>query len=96
MAFGIIHYFPGGTRQQYEASIATAHPGMETLPKGQVFHTAGPSEDGWTVIAIFDTKANWESFRDTTLLPMMKQGKAGSFTTPPQERTFEVAFQMGS
>jgi hypothetical protein len=26
MAYGIVHHFPGGTKEQYEASIAAVHP----------------------------------------------------------------------
>jgi len=33
--FGIIHRFPGGTKDQYEASIARVHPSDGGLPKGQ-------------------------------------------------------------
>src|SRR4051794_7357659 len=51
MAYGIVHHFPGGTKEQYEVSIAAAHPSDGSLPEGQVFHAAGPSADGWTIIA---------------------------------------------
>lgn len=90
MAYGIIHVFPGGTKAQYEASIAVAHPGKDTLPKGQLFHAAGSSPDGWTVVVVYDSKKNWESFRDNTLMPAMQKGIPGGFAAPPQERTFEV------
>ena len=42
MAYGIVHHFPGGTEEQYEASIAAVHPSRDSLPEGQVFHAAGP------------------------------------------------------
>ncbi len=90
MAYGIVHFFPGGTKEQYEASVAAAHPGKDTLPKGQVFHAAGPTTGGWIVVAVHDSKESWESFRDQTLMPKMKQGIPGAFTTPPQESPFEV------
>ena len=90
MAYGIVHFFPGGTKQQYEASIAAVHPSRIALPKGQIFHTAGPSAGGWTIVAIHESKASWEEFRDKILGPKMKQGVPGGFTTPPQEQTFEV------
>ena len=64
MSYGVIHYFPGGTREQYDASIAAVHPSATELPDGQVFHAAGPSQGGWTIIAVHDTRASWESFRD--------------------------------
>lgn len=90
MAYGIIHTFPGGTKDQYEASLAAVHPGKDVLPEGQVFHAAGPSTDGWIVVAIFDSKENWVAFRDKILMPKMQQGVPGGFTAPPQEQTFEV------
>ena len=32
MAYGIVHYFPGGTKEQYEASLAEVHPSRDSLP----------------------------------------------------------------
>ena len=90
MAYGIVHQFPGGTKEQYEASIAAVHPGRGSLPKGQIYHAAGPSAGGWTVVAVHDSKESWESFRDGVLMPRMQQGIKGGFIAPPQETTFEV------
>ena len=56
MAYGIVHHFPGGTKEQYEASIAAVHPNRSSLPKGQSFHAAGASAGGWTILAVHDSK----------------------------------------
>jgi hypothetical protein len=90
MAYAIVHHFPGGTKEQYEASIAAVHPGAGQLPAGQVFHAAGPSTGGWTIVAVHESKENWEQFRDSILLPKMQQGIAGGFATPPQETAIDV------
>ncbi len=90
MAYAVIHHFPGGTKQQYEASIAAVHPDRNTLPKGQIFHAAGPSRGGWTIIAVHDSKESWERFRDEILMPNFKKGVKGGFTAMPEETTFEV------
>ena len=90
MPYGITHFFPGGTKEQYETSLAAVHPGKGRLPEGQIFHAAGPSEGGWLIVAIHDSRASWERFRDTILLPRLREGVQGGFKTPPQERTFEV------
>lgn len=90
MAYGIVHHFPGGTKEQYEASIAAVHPGKGVLPTGQIFHAAGPSPDGWTIVAISNTKADWETFRDSILMPKLQAGVQGGFATPPEESVFEV------
>jgi hypothetical protein len=89
--YGIVHTFPGGTKEQYEASIAAVHPSDGRLPEGQIFHAAGPSDDGWTIVAVHESQESWERFRDETLMPKMSAGIDGGFPTPPQERSFAVA-----
>jgi hypothetical protein len=86
----VVHSFPGGTQEQYEASIGAVHPGDGLLPEGQIFHAAGPSAGGWTIVAVHDSKESWERFRDSTLLPRMQQGIEGGFATPPEETTIDV------
>jgi hypothetical protein len=90
MTYGVVHTFAGGTKEQYEASIASVHPAAGSLPEGQLYHAAGPSADGWTIIAVHDSRESWEKFRDSTLLPHMQEGIPGGFTAPPAETVFEV------
>jgi hypothetical protein len=90
MSYGIIHHFPGGTKEQYEATIAAVHPGHEQLPEGQIFHAAGPSEGGWTIVAVHESQASWEKFRDEILMPRMQAGIEGGFPTPPEGRTIDL------
>ena len=90
MPFAIVHHFPGGTKEQYEASIAAVHPSRDTLPQGQIFHAAGPYDGGWSIVAVHESKKSWEKFRDNVLMPQMQQGIKGGFTAPPQEIGFEV------
>jgi hypothetical protein len=90
MAFGIIHHFPGGTKEQYEVSLAAVHPGDGSLPEGQIFHAAGPSGDGWTIFAVHDSKESWERFRDEILMPRMQAGITGGFSSPPREEEIDL------
>jgi len=90
MAYGIVHHFPGGTKEQYEASIASVHPSRDTLPEGHIFHAAGPSAGGWTIMAVHDSKESWERFRDETLMPQMQAGIEGGFTGPPEETEIDL------
>ena len=89
MAYAIVHHFPAGTKDQYEKSLAAVHP-TGGLPVGQIFHAAGPSAGGWTIMAVHDSKESWERFRDQILMPRMKQGIEGGLVGPPQENAFEV------
>jgi len=88
MAYVVQHHFPGGTQAQYDATIAAVHPARDRMPDGQVFHAAGPVPGGWSVVAVFASKAAYEAFRDTVLMPRLK-GTPGVLAGPPQEQAFE-------
>ena len=90
MAFAIVHHFPGGTKENYEASLDAVHPAPGVLPDGQIFHAAGPSEGGWTIVAVHESKESWERFRDETLMPKLQAGVEGGFTGPPQETEIDI------
>jgi hypothetical protein len=94
MTYGVVHHFKGGTKEQYEASIAAVHPADGSLPAGQLFHAAGASADGWTIIAVHDSQASWEDFRDSILMPRMQQGIDGGFTSAPEETAFEIVNEV--
>ena len=93
MAYAVIHRFAGGTEKQYQASIAAVHPADGTLPEGQLLHLAGPTDQGWMIVAVHDGRESWERFRDGTLMPRMQAGIDGGFTEPPVEMTVEVTHQ---
>lgn len=89
MAYGIIHFFPKGTKEQYDATLAAVHPDKNSLPKGQLCHIAGPTPGGWTVSAVHDSKESWEKFKSETLMPKLSAGIKGGFASAPQETAFE-------
>jgi len=88
--YGVVHFFPAGTKEQYEASIGAVHPGDDRLPEGQIFHAAGPSQGGWTIVAVHETRQSWEAFRDNILLPRMQQGIEGGFASAPEETVIDL------
>lgn len=88
MSFLISHFWPGGTEEQYKATLAAAHP-ADGLPDGQVYHAAGPTDGGWLVVATWDSKESFEHFVQEKLLgagPIQ-----GGFQGAPEERTAEIA-----
>lgn len=90
MAYGIVHHFPGGTKDNYQASIAAVHPGPGVLPDGQILHAACLSAGGWTIMAVHESKQSWERFRDDILIPRMQAGIDGGFPGPPQETEIDI------
>jgi hypothetical protein len=90
MSYAIVHFFPGGTREQYEEMLEEMHPAKGQLPEGQIFHAAGPSAGGWTIMALHDSKESWERFIESTVEPWRQRGRKRGFPVPPQEIVFEV------
>jgi hypothetical protein len=88
--FGIVHRFPGGTKDQYEAGIGRVHPADGSLPQGQTYHAAGATDDGWIVVALWDSRDNYVRFRDETLMPGLQELGDAAFPTPPQSTEFAI------
>jgi hypothetical protein len=89
--FGIVHQYPGGTKDQYEAGLARVHPSDGSLPEGEPYHVAGASEDGWIVITLWDSRESFERFREDTLLPGLQALGDAALHTPPQATAFEIS-----
>lgn len=94
MSYAIVHTFPGGTKEQYMATLAVIHPADGTLPKGQIYHVAGTSANGWTIMAVHESRESWEQFREEILTPHLTKGIDGGFTSPPEETAFEIDTEM--
>ncbi len=87
MAYLMTHFWPGGTEDQYRASLAVAHP-SGGLPEGQLYHAAGPTDGGVLIAAVWDSKESADRFMSETLLPAMPV--EGGFAGQPEERVAEV------
>jgi hypothetical protein len=81
MAYLITHFFEGGTAEQHEVVLGAAHPGG-ALPPGQTYHAAGPTEGGWLLVAVWNSKDAYDRFLSETLMPTLSQ-VSGGFSGPP-------------
>jgi hypothetical protein len=52
-----------------------------------------PSANGWVVVAVWESKAIWEKFRDQTLLPAVQAGQS-ALPGPPKTTEFEVEVEL--
>ncbi|HEY2055703.1 MAG TPA: hypothetical protein VGH14_17355 [Solirubrobacterales bacterium] len=82
------HFWPAGTEEQYRATVAAVHP-ADALPDGQTLHAAGPTEGGFLITVIWDSKEQSDRFMQEVLLPSMPID--GGFSGHPEERVAEVA-----
>jgi hypothetical protein len=60
------------TSETYDAVTAKVIPGDE-LPEGCQLHIAGPVEQGWRVITVWDSQDAFDRFRQETLLPAIRE-----------------------
>lgn len=74
MAVAILIEIPGATTTQYDAVIKDVFPGGR-LPRGLIFHVAGPAEGALRVVDVWDSRQSFDSFAQTTLGAAMQ--KAG-------------------
>jgi hypothetical protein len=87
MAYLLTHFWPGGTEDQYRTTLAAVHP-SDGLPAGQISHAAGPTEGGFLIAVLWDSKESSDRFLSETLMPAMPV--AGGFEGQPEERGAEV------
>jgi hypothetical protein len=88
MTYLMTHFWPDGTEDQYRATLGTVHP-AGGLPAGQISHAAGPTDGGYLISVLWDSKESADRFVSETLMPAMPV--QGGFEGQPEERTAEVA-----
>ena len=91
MAFAIVHHFPGGTKENYEASIGPFTRATAALPDGSDLprrrrrrRAAGRS---WPSTS---RRRAGSSSATASSCPGCKQGIEGGFPTPPEETEIDV------
>ncbi len=61
MAIGFIFNNPGQTQEQYDAAVEQMNL-EESLPEGWIFHAAGPTEDGWRVVEVWESQEAFDAY----------------------------------
>lgn len=73
----------GLNAQSYDAVTASVMPG-DQLPDGCLLHIAGPVEQGFRVITVWDSREAFDRFREDKLLPAIQE-IAGDGAPPAAE-----------
>lgn len=76
MAIVVSAVVPGGTSEMYEAVTGKVMPGGQ-LPAGCQLHIAGPVEQGWRVITVWESREVFDRFREEKLLPAFREFAGG-------------------
>ncbi len=89
MAVGLRLKFAGGTQSQYDA----VHSGMrvdDDPPEGLIFHSAGPIDEGWGVIDVWESRGHFDRFVEGRLGPKLSELGSDAFQGPPDIKEFPV------
>ena len=92
MAYLLTHFWPGGTEEHYQVTLAAATKAAGGSRPEQ-FHAGGPCDGGILIAAVYESKEASERFVRVTLLPLMPI--EGGLVGPPEERGAEVAVVEG-
>jgi hypothetical protein len=72
MAIGIVFDGANLTQAQYEQVKSEVFPGG-MLPKRMLYHAAGPTEQGWRVVEVWESQEDAQRFFDGTLGPSLQR-----------------------
>ena len=60
-----------GVTEEQDAALAKRLYPEGSLPAGFRIRMAGPMAGGWRILTLWDSEADWERFRDDTLVPAL-------------------------
>jgi hypothetical protein len=81
MAVVIVNEIEGATQDFYEQVGPKVMPEGQ-LPDGCQIHIAGPVENGWRVITVWDSDEQFQQFRDEKLIPAIREAGAEDRIAP--------------
>jgi hypothetical protein len=81
MAVVIVNEIEGGNQEMYDQVNPKVMEGG-SLPEGCELHIAGPIENGWRVITVWDSEDQFQQFRDEKLIPALQEAGEGQRVAP--------------
>lgn len=73
MAILVSAEVPGQTREGYETTVEALASGLKEAP-GFVLHMSAPSDDGWTVIEVWESKKEANDWFAHNVAPALPPG----------------------
>jgi len=89
MAIGLRLKFDGGAQEEYDA--VHSHLGIDDdPPEGLIFHMAGPIDEGWGVIDVWESRQHFDNFLANRLGPGIQELGDRAPQAPPDIKEFPV------
>jgi hypothetical protein len=81
MTVVIVNEIDGGSQEMYDQVNPKVMEGGR-LPEGCQLHIAGPIENGWRVITVWESEERFQQFRDEKLIPALREADEGGRIAP--------------
>jgi len=89
MAEAFVTLFPGGTEEQFDTLITEMGAGHTDQP-GRILFAAGPTEEGWRIVQVWESAEGLDRLAQEHLRPAMARIGDRGFPNPPTMVRFEV------
>ncbi len=66
MAIAFLIETPGGTQEQYDRVQTRLNLG-DKKPAGEIVHIAGPTDNGWRIVDVWESQEAFDQFRKDSL-----------------------------
>jgi hypothetical protein len=84
MSVVIVNNIEGGSQDFYESVNPKVMPEGK-LPDGCQVHIAGPTDNGWRVITVWESDEQFQQFRDEKLIPALREAGGDERIAPSIE-----------
>ena len=95
MAVGMLMVAPGFNENAYnqvsEKVFGTRDWSAGEAPDGLIVHSAGPSQDGWYVYDMWESREHFQRFAEERLMPAITEVLGGPPPEGAQPQFFEIA-----
>jgi hypothetical protein len=72
MSIVVVGVMKGGDQERYERVSGKVMSGGQ-LPDGCQLHVAGPVDEGWRIITVWESPEHLQRFRNEKLLPTLRE-----------------------
>jgi hypothetical protein len=92
MAYLLTHFWPGGTEEEYRKTLAAVTDAAGGQ-RPEMLHAAGPTDGGFLITAVYDSKETSDQFVRDAVLSIMPID--GGLVGPPEARGAEIVNSEG-
>lgn len=90
MSFARLALFPGGTEDNHRA-IAEALGEAQVDPEGRLVFAAGPTDEGWQIVQVWETRDQLEQWVQDNLGAAFAKAGSRGYPKPPRITDIELA-----